>query len=144
MGQRIKGQEVSIIIVRGGVLESELTDIRNFNVTLMTEIIQQGYLGETTDRFDEVFKGASFDFEMDNHSQDFITFVQAVIDRARRRTPDIVFNISAVLQFPNGQTPTITLPDCFFGPFPLTIGSRTEYAKLKIEGKVSEPDMQTS
>jgi hypothetical protein len=144
MAQRIKGQEVTIVILRGGIVEAELTDIMNFNIETDIELIQQGYLGEVADRFDEVYKGTKFDFEMHVHSQDFFVFQQAIIDRAQRVTPDIQFNISFSLAFPNGQTPSITLPDCFFGPIPKGSGSRTEYVKTKISGACSQDDTQTS
>lgn len=144
MAQRIKGQEVSILVVREGVLEAELTDIQNFNAELKLELLEHGYLGETTDRHDEIFKGAKFDFEMHVHSQDFITFAKAVLDRARRRQPDLVFNIVATFNFPNGQTPTWMFPDAKFGPIPMNVGSRNDYIKVKIDGAVDEPDMQES
>lgn len=142
--QRIKGQEISILIVRDGVLEAELTDIQNFNMEFMTEQIAQGYLGEKSERHDEIFKGVKGDFEIHNHSQDYFTFVSAVLDRAKRNTPDTVFNISAVLFFPNGQTPTVLFPDVKFGPMPFNTGSRSDYAVGKIDFVVGDVDIQFS
>lgn len=131
--QRIKGQEVSILVVRDTVLETELTDILNFNAEFTLEQIAQGYLGEKTERHDEIYKGTKGDFEMHTHSQDWITFVAAIKDRAQRNTPDTIFNISAVMSYPNGQTPTILFPDVKFGAVPLNLGSRQDYKKIKID-----------
>jgi hypothetical protein len=141
--QRIKGQETVISIVRDGVLEAELTDIQSFNATLMLELIQQGYLGETSDRFDEVFKGSKFDFEMHHHSQDWVTFNKALIDRARRRTPNVVINVQSTFNFPNGDTPTWAWPDAFFGEVGVNLPGRAEYMKTKYQGGCSEPDLTT-
>jgi hypothetical protein len=143
-GQRIKGQEVSILITVDGEVQSEITDLQNFGITPQTELIQQGYLGETTDRYDEIFKGAKGDFEMHTHSQDFVTLEKAIIDRARRKTPDVVFNIVATLAFPNGDTPTITLPDVKWGPMANTVPNRADYLKIKMEFGCAEPDFETS
>jgi len=131
--QRIKGQEVTILIVRDSVLEAELFDIMNFNAEIMLEQIAQGYLGEKTERHDDVYKGTKGDFEMHTHSQDWLTFAAAVKDRAKRNTPDAIFNISAVMFYPNGQTPTMLFPDVKFGALPVNIGSRTDYKKIKID-----------
>jgi hypothetical protein len=131
--QRLKGQEVTILLVRDGQLEAELFDIMNFNAEMMLEQIAQGYLGEKTERHDEIYKGMKGDFEMHTHSQEWLPFATAIIDRAKRNTPDIVFNITAVLNYPNGQTPSILFPDVKFGALPMNIGSRGEYKKIKID-----------
>ncbi len=142
--QRIKGQEVSILISVDDDLQTELTDIQNFNIELDIELLEQGYLGEGNSRYDEIFKGAKFDFEMHTHSQDCLVLAQAVLDRASRKTPNTVFNIVATLSYPNGDTPVVTLPDCHFGALPINIPGRTEYVKIKVQGAVGTPDLKTS
>jgi hypothetical protein len=142
--QRLKGQEVSVLVTQDGDVLAEITDIQNFGVTPQVELLQQGYLGMTTQVFDEVFKGCKFDFEMHAHSQDFVDLWKAIIDRARRKQPDLVFNIVATLNFPNGETPTITLPDVAWGQMPMTVPGQAEYAKFKFEGGCAEPDFETS
>jgi hypothetical protein len=136
--QRLKGQEISLLIVRDGALEAELTDIQNFNAEFMLEQLAQGYLGEKTERHDEIYKGTKGDFEMHTHSQDWITFLAAIKDRAQRVTPDTVFNISAVLAYPNGQTPVVFFPDVKFGAMPLSVGSRDDYKKIKVDFVVDD------
>lgn len=140
--QRIKGQEVSIIITRDGDLESELTDIENFNGILDLEVKSQGYLSEKTNRKDEVFNGVKFDFEMNAHSADFFDFQAAIIDRAKRNTPDVVFNIAGVFSFPSGEVRKMIYPDCKFGPMPIQVPGRGEYVKMKFEGECEDYDLQ--
>jgi hypothetical protein len=142
MSQRIKGQEVVIQIVVNGILQEELTDIQSFHVALNLELLEQGYLGETTDRYDEVFKGAHFDFEMHHHSSDYAVFNQQLVQRARRQAPDTVINISAQLNFPNGQVVNTLFPDSYFGTPDQTVPARADYVKTKYDGACSEPQYQ--
>jgi hypothetical protein len=97
-----------------------------------------GYLGETTNRKDSVFKGVKLDLEM--HSTNGKTFdvIQAMIDKARRRTPGTVINIKASLVWPNGDVVRVTFPDVAFGDFPVNVGSRTDYITFKMDGACSE------
>ena len=139
-GLRIKGQDVTLTIVVNGIVQAELTDILSFNCTIALEMIEAAFLGETTTRYDEYFKGSKFDFEMQHHSQDHITFNQAIINRARRITPNTVINVTAVMVFPNGDPPTWTWPNSFFGEIPVNTGSQKDYVKSKYSGACSEPD----
>src|SRR6266850_2549701 len=115
---RIRGQEISILVTRAGDLESSITDIQNFNVELQFELKSVGYLGEKTERKDYIFKGVKFDFEMHTHSQDWIPFVIAVQDKAKRNNVSTVFTITAVLAYPDGTTPDVLMNDVSFGALP--------------------------
>ena len=57
MAQRIKGQETEISMVVDGVVMSATTTIRTLEIAAKTEIKEEGYLGETTNRYDEIFNG---------------------------------------------------------------------------------------
>lgn len=142
--QRLKGQEVSVLITRGGVLEDTLVDIQSFTMEVMMEIKGMGYLGEKTNRYDDIFNGVKFDMELHLHTQDFLTFLSAALDRAKRNTPDVIFNIVGVFAFPNGQTPTLILNDVKFGAFPMNVPARGDYVKFKLEGNTSDVDIQLS
>lgn len=142
--QRIKGQEVSVLITAAGALQDSLTDIQNFEVEGEFEIKSQGYLGEKTNRKDEIYNGCKFSMEMHLHKQDWFIFQKQIKDRAQRNTPDVIFNITAVLAFPDGTTPTILISDAFFGPQPLNVSSRGDYVKVKLEGEAEDFDVQTS
>ena len=142
--QRIKGQEVAINIVVGTELQSTLTDIQNFGSSELYEIISKGYLGEKTERKDQIFKGVKFDMELHLHSQDFIDFRQAVNDKATRVSPDTVFNISAVMNFPDGTTPEVLFSDCSFGEIPMRVNSRGDYVSFKLQGECSDIDYEKS
>ena len=136
--QRIMGESVTVIITKGGVVEAELVDITNFNLEIGIETKQQGFLGEKSDRTDMVYTVTKFDMETQLSNQQYFQFAQAIMDKATRKTPDVVFNITCVLEFPNGETPTVMLPDVAFGAIPVNISGRTDYAKSKIQGIASE------
>lgn len=142
--QRIKGQEVSILITTDGSLEDTLTDIQNFNLEPEFEVKTQGYLGEKTNRKDEIYNGVKFDFELHLHKQDWFVFQKRIKDRAQRITPDTQFNITGVFSFPNGETPTLIIPDAFFNSQPLSISSRGDYVKVKLQGEAEDFDVVTS
>lgn len=142
--QRIKGQEVSVIIVRDAVVEAELVDIKSMSVELELETKSQGYLGEKTNRKDDIFNGVKGDMEMHLHSQEYFLFTSAIVDRAKRVTPDVVFNISAVLSFPSGETPTVLIPDAKFGANPLSISDRGDYVSAKFAFEADDYEIQYS
>lgn len=136
--QRIKGQEVQIIITRDGVLEETFTAIKNFQSTDEFEVKSVGYLGEKTNRKDEIFNGMKFSFDMHLSKKAFWTFKKAVKDRAQRVSPDLQINISGIFSFPNGETLAETLPDVHFGPMDKNVSDRGEYVDVKIEGECSD------
>jgi hypothetical protein len=142
--QRIKGQEVSILITNAGELEDTLTDIQNFNMELELETKSQGYLGEKTNRQDSIFNGVKFDFEIHVHTEDVWAFLQAIHDKAQRLTPDTVFNISGIFTYPNGDQPEILLSDVSFGAVPVNIGSRGDHVKFKMQGTCEDIEIQLS
>ena len=142
--QRVKGQEASIIIVSGGVQQDTLTDIHNFNIEFEGEIKSQGYLGEKTNRKDDVYNGVKFDFEMHSHSQDWLSFVIAIHDRMKRNNPTLVVNLTVSLLYPNLDNPSIFLPDAKFGPLPVGLPGRVEYVNKKVQGECDDYDVQLS
>jgi hypothetical protein len=138
MAQRIKGQEVELLVVVNGVPYTSLTDILSFNVTPNFEIKEEEYLGETSKRFDEIFNGVSFDMELHFEDPGVLSFMQVVKDRAERRTPGTTINVKATLNFPNGDRPRIILKDCYFGDMPIGFGGRSDYGTFKIDGKCTD------
>lgn len=138
MAQRVKGQEVRIIFTSPAGQETSLSDITSFEVEPQLEILSEGYLGETTERKDDIFKGARGRAEIHLESQDYFRFVQRVIDRSQRRAPsDGRFNVLATLSFPNGERPRVLLEDVFFGPPPMNVSSREDYVSATVEFECS-------
>lgn len=142
MEQRIKGQEVTITVVRGGVVEASFTDIKNFNFTIKSEVKKQGYLGEKGSRVDDVFDSVDFDFEMHVHNTQWAAFVSALQRRQKRELPDLEINIAGTFFYPNFETQAWVLPDAKFGDIPVGISDRKEYVNVKLSGSVGDFQLQ--
>jgi hypothetical protein len=138
--QRIKGQEVSILVTTDGDLEAEITDVKNCEITLNFELKDEGYLGEKTNRKDEIFNGVSGTLEIHVHSGDPFDFAGKIKERAQRTTPDRVFNIAGVFSFPSGEIRSITVPDAKFGPVPISTSDRGDYVSMKFEFAAEDYD----
>ena len=138
MAQRIKGQEISATILVNGVEQATLRDIKNLSITPNFDKLAEGYLGETSDRYDEIFKGVGFEMEVHLEDDSAIKFIETVKDRAQRRTPGVVINIFATLNFANGSRPRIIMQDCFFADMPFNVGSRADYASVKLSGSCTD------
>jgi hypothetical protein len=138
MADRIKGQDVEIMIVADNVAQSTITDIRSFEVESQMEILREGYLGETTQRRDDIFNGVRGKMELHFENKDVFDLIQTITDRARRRTPGTIVNIKATLRFPNGQRPRVLIPNVFFGPIPMNFGSRSDYGTVTLDFESSD------
>lgn len=137
MAQRIKGQDVSIQIIQGGVALVNINNIKSFDFTYDLEIKKEGYLGQTTDLRDTIFNGVSGKLDVHPENQDILIFMDAVRAKAENRTPGVQFNIKATLQFPNGQRPRIVIPNVFWGSLPFSFGSRADYGSVSMTYEAS-------
>lgn len=136
---RARGQEVTVLITRGSVLEAEFTDVLSFNAEDTFELKEQGFLGQKSKKYETIYNGSKFDLEMQLHSTDWWKFKQAVRAKATREQPDLVFNISGLVEFDNGQSALVTFPDVAFGPMPENVPQREDYVKVKLSGACSLP-----
>lgn len=139
MGQRIKGQEVEVLLVMDNVVQDQLTAVKNFQMSYDFEILTEKYLGEKSDRFDEIFNGYSGSFGINFDSPDVFDFFNAVKDRAQRRTPGTKVNIKATLNFPSGERRRVLLQDAYFEGIPTNFGGRSEYGESTLSFKGAEP-----
>lgn len=139
MAQRIKGQEVRVVMVSPSGTETSLSDVQSFEVEPLMEVLSEGYLGETTERKDDIFKGVRGSMEIHLEDRDFFNFQQAVIDRSQRRSPaEARFNVIATLAFPNGDRVRVLMEDIFFGAPPLSVGSREDYVSVSLDFEASQ------
>jgi hypothetical protein len=141
---RVRGQEVEVRVITDGELETALTAIQSFEGELQFEQKDEGFLSEKTNRKDFIPTGARFSFSMQPESQDYFVFQQKVLELARRDVPSRVFNVIAIINFPNGDTALYQFNDVSFGNLPFTVGSRTDYATVRIEGSCSDVAVLTS
>jgi hypothetical protein len=138
MAQRIKGQEVEVLLLLNGEPVSSTTAIQSFSVEQQLEVLAEGYLGETTNRRDEVFNGVAGSMTLHMDDPDVFNVVQAIVDRATRREAGTIINIKAALAFPNGELKRVLVEDCFFGSIPMEFGSRTDYGTLNLDFEAAQ------
>jgi len=135
--QRIKGQEVEVLVLVNGQVQNTLLNNKSFEFMMQTETLEEGYLGEKTDRYDEIFKGFSGSGEFDNSEAGLSDFFLAIQNRAARRNPGTIVNIKATLNYPNGDRKRWIFQDCFFDPMGLSFGGRDQYGSTKLDFKCS-------
>ena len=137
MGQRIKGQEVETSLVLSGNVIA-LTAARSMDVTFKLEKKEEGYLGETTQRYDTIFNGVEgkISYHFDNATP--LAFILAIVDKAQRRTPGAIANVKCVMNFPDGSRARITIPNVEFGPMPLSFGARADYGTFEVDFSASK------
>lgn len=135
---RLKGQEVSVIIIQDSVPLDAITDVRSFEFTFELEQKDDGYLGETTNRKDSVFKGITGRMELHTSNKKTFKLIQSAVDKARRRTPGVRINIKAAFNYPNGDRARITITDVEFGAFPVNASSRSDFVTVGVSFSASE------
>ena len=136
--QRIKGQEIQILVVRAGELEDTLTDIQSFNVSVDQALLSVGYLGEKTNRKDYIFNGIKGDMQLHLHKAIWFQFVASQVAKAKRETPDVQFNITGVFFFPNSEVKTMLIPDVAWGEIPHNVNSRGDYLSVRLQFEASD------
>jgi len=138
MSMRIKGQEIELMIVLDGKQMDTVTDFRSFEVASKLEIKEEAYLGEKTNRYDEIFNGVRGRMELHFENADVFDLIKAIVDRAKRRTPGTQVNIKATLNFPGGTKKRVLIPDVFFGEFPMNFGGRADYGTIGLDFSASD------
>lgn len=133
MSQRIKGQEVELIFVENNAPLTGIADVRSFEMEAQLEILKEGYLGETTDRRDSVYRGFSGRVELHFENRDVIDFARRLIDKARRRVSGARVNMKVTLVFPEGgDRVRVVLKNLEFGAIPIGFGSRADYGTVTL------------
>jgi hypothetical protein len=135
---RTKGQEISVKVIQAGVPITSIDSITSFNDTVSLELKEQGFLGETVNRFDEILNGFGGDFEFQVNHADWNNLVEAIISRATREVPDLTFNVIRTDFYPNSDTAIYTYQDVKWGAIPTTVASRGDYVKVKMEFRCEE------
>lgn len=129
---RIRGQETVFRVTRNGRLEATLTAVKTFSIVMNIAQLTEGYAGETSDRHDMIYKGVTGNFNFHPESQDALTLIDLIVQRAKRRTAQAAAVVSVVstLNFPNGERPRIAIADIQLGDIPVNMGGREAYVDI--------------
>jgi len=137
--QRIKGQEVSISIIQDGSLLTRIETIQSATIEFVLDQLEEGYLGEVSNRYDAIFNGVKVEVEGHLTNQQAIELAEAIVARAQRRAGGAVrLDVAGSFAFPNGDFPTIAIADVYFESVPFEIGGRDEYVSFSLTGMASD------
>lgn len=135
---RLKGQETNLAFTDPDGDVEGLGSLKSFEAELDIQILEEGYLGETSNQYDEIFNGVGGNCEFHMQSTKWFEFTEKVQDRAARRSSASgKFSITSSFDFPNGDRARITFENVFFGPFPIRIPSRQDYVTVTLTWKCS-------
>lgn len=138
MAKRLMGQDTEILLVVNGQPVDAISTIKDFSFEFEQETKDEGYVGETTNRKDAVFKGVKGSFTMHLTTTAQIAWVQSIIDKSRNRGTGPTVNAKTTLRFPNGGRVRYVFPDVEFGSFPFNVGGRTDFVSVKVDFVGSE------
>jgi len=141
---RLRGQEVEVRIVANGTLENSITAVATFEETFKLEKKEDGFLGETNNRYDHIFQGIEGKMEFHVNSNDWMLFQNVIKLQAQRKTPNTQINLTRTDYYANGQTSIITYADCKFGPSPTSVAGRGEFVKVSLDFSCSDRIEQLS
>ena len=135
---RVRGQEVSVQVVQNGRIVAELTDVKSFDVEFQMDVMKEGYLGEFTDRRDDMFKGFSgkIEFHIENNAP--FDFINAIGQRSQSRVKGTQFNVQSTINLPNGQVKRLLVNDIFFSNVPVNVSGRSDYVTYSLPYEAAE------
>ena len=135
---RLRGQESELILIVDGQPQLNITFIQNHNITYKFEKKSEGYIGETTQRFDTVFMGIDGKFSCHTGDPDIFTFIDKLKNKARSRTPNVRVNIKTTFNYPTGRRARGLMQDVEFGDVPIDTGSRGDKVKIDFDYSCSD------
>jgi len=133
---RARGVEATIRITRNGVLQTEITAIKDFTFETRQRVTTENYLGETASRQDEIFDEVGGSFTVNPEGSQILELQALVVRRSQRRVVnDEQISSTFRIQFPNGVIARIMIPDMKFDPIPLRAPARDQYLELAFTWK---------
>lgn len=136
MGLRIKGQETVISLTGPNGDITTFDHIQSLDFTMNLEVLEEGYLGNTANSFDEIYNGISGTLTAHMSNNEYWAFQEAVQFRAERRAGNSasgVFSITTQFTYPTGELARVTIDDVHFGDIETSVGGREEYVELSVE-----------
>lgn len=138
MGTRLKGQDAVIDIIVDGKPDGNVGPWKSCEVTLLMEVLEEEFLGETTKQYDEIFDGCEITLEGNVLAQQYFRLVDKIVRRARYQTGGIVqLDIQQTFVFSSGYVLPYKFKDVKFGNIPINVSARRDFVTSKLTGKVS-------
>ena len=136
MSDRIKGQEVAMSLTIDGALQATIDTIQSAELEFEMDLLEEGYLGETSDRVDSVFKLMKVSVEGHVSNIAYLELADAIVRKAQRRAgAAIKIDVIGTFRFPDDSVRSLLVPDVSFEGIPVGIGGRGEFVSFKLSGK---------
>ena len=131
---RFTGQDVQISVTVGQQTLLNVIAIASFEWTYKIATKEQGYLGETFDRVDEIYKNINGTMEFNASSPDVFTLIDVIVERTRRRRPPRPrITTKGQITFPaDGAKALVIFHDQSFGDIPVRVSSREDYGAFSL------------
>lgn len=130
---RLKGQETVAVFVSSDGTEDSVADVKSLDIQFDRDILSEGYLGQTTEQKDDIFKGISGKIEFHVRQAAVLDLVFRINEKTKRRLPGELFQIVTTLSFPEGGRRRIIVPDAKFGAIPLSSPSRDDFVTVTFD-----------
>lgn len=131
---RFTGQDVQISVTVDNRPILNVIAIASFEWTYKIALKEQGYLGETKDRVDEIYKNINGTIEFHASSEEVFSLVDVIVARARRRRPPRPrITTKGQINFPaTGRQAIVVFFDQSFGDIPARVQSREDYGAFSV------------
>ena len=133
MALRLKGQETVASLISSTGVETSVGDVKSLDIQFDRDTLSEGYLGQTTEQKDDIFKGVSGKIEIHIQDASILDVLRRINERSRRRLPGELFQIVTTVSFPTGEARRIIVPDVFFGAIPISAPSRDDYVMVTLD-----------
>ena len=136
----IKGSEVKLTFTtsEGGVAVP-LSDVVSASFEIGVKMLEQGLLGEVSNRVDEIYEKTTGSVEFRIESSGYLDFLRYAATRSQTRTA-VSSRFDMSMRFNFGGTRRLAMfRDLKFGPLSLEVGERTEFLGSSFDWQCSDP-----
>lgn len=137
---RVRGEDVKIRVTMDGAEVLGLDNVLSFSGTVLIDTLTAEFMGQVGQSVDEILNGAEGSMSLQWGTGDVFDFIQAIVDRAARRTAGVVINVQGQMILPDGNVRIMLFKDVAFGNIPINFASRPAYGEITLTWRVgSEP-----
>ncbi len=141
MSVRVKGQETQVVVTGADGVETSVADVKSAEFTFERDILSEGYLGQTTEQKDDIFKGLTGKIEFHVRNAEVLDLIFRINEVTRRRLVGEQFEISTTFNFPDGQRRRVIVPDAKFGSIPIQAPSRDDFVSVSFDFAADDGDI---
>ena len=129
---RLKGQDMVVAVTHNNN-PVEISKVMSFEYSHQMDTTEQGFLGESSDEKDSVYKGVKGEFKVQVPNANIFHLIDAVVAQVRSRTSGDKFNLTLRRKLPGADSELVTtFSDISFGEIGHSVSGRTEYEEVTL------------